>query len=109
MYSTSCELSLLMKLFRLISVCLNETVKFCIVRCLCDAFPIQNAVKRGGALSSLILNIVVRYAVSKVKEIPEGLHLTGTHQLLVCTYDGNLVGRHGGCIRSWSMEGVAKE
>jgi hypothetical protein len=100
MYSTSCELSLLMKLFRLIRVCLNETVKFCIVRCLCDAFPIQNAVKRGGALSSLILNIVVGCAVSKVQEITEGLQLNGTHQLVVCTYDDNLVGRHRGFIRS---------
>jgi len=31
MYSTSCELGVLMKLFRLIKVRLNETVKFCIV------------------------------------------------------------------------------
>jgi hypothetical protein len=49
----------------------------------------QNAVKRGGALSSLILNIVVGYTISKVQEMQEGLQLNGTHQLLVCTYDGN--------------------
>jgi len=65
MYSTSCELGVHMKLFRLI---LNGTVKFCIVRCLCDALPIQNAVKRG-VFSSLILNIVVGYAIRKVQEI----------------------------------------
>jgi len=40
------EIGVLMKLFRLIKGHLNETVKFCIVRCLCDAFRIQNAVKR---------------------------------------------------------------
>ena len=68
---------------------LNETVKFGIVRSLCDAFPMQNAVKRGGALSSLILNIVVGYTISKVQEIQEGSQLNGTHQRLVCTYDGN--------------------
>jgi hypothetical protein len=60
-----------MKLFRLIKVSLNETVKFGIGRCLCDAFPIQNAVKREGALSPLILNIVVGYITSKVQEIQE--------------------------------------
>ena len=98
--TSSCELGVLMKLFRLIKMRLNETVKFCIVRCLCDALPIQNAVKRGGALSSLILDVVMGYAISKVQEIQEGLQLTGTHQLLVCTYDGNLVGRHRGYSRS---------
>lgn len=71
--------------------------------------PIQNAVKRGGALSSLILNVVVGYAISKVQEIQEGLQLNGTHQLLVCTYDGNLVGRRRGCIRSWSVKEDAQE
>jgi hypothetical protein len=54
MYSISCELGVLMTLFRLIKVRLNETVEFCIVRCLCDAFPSQNAVKQRVALSSLI-------------------------------------------------------
>jgi hypothetical protein len=35
---------------------------------LCDAFPIQNGLKQGGALSQLFFNFALEYAIEKVQE-----------------------------------------
>jgi hypothetical protein len=69
MYSIFSELAILMKLVDLLKVRLNETDnKCCIVRCLCDTFPSQNAWKQEGALSSLISNFVVEYTIRRSKK-----------------------------------------
>jgi hypothetical protein len=50
---------------------------------LSDMFPIKNDLKQGGALSPLLFNFTLRYAIRKVQVNQVGFKLNDTHQLLV--------------------------
>jgi hypothetical protein len=53
-----------MKPGRLIKMCLNKTYsKVCVVKHLSDSFPIQNGLKQGDALSPLLFNSALEYAI----------------------------------------------
>jgi hypothetical protein len=74
-------------------MCLNETYsKVRIGKHLPDSFPIQNGLKQGDALSPLLFNFAIEYAIRKVQENQVRLKLNGTHQLQAHSDVMNLLG-----------------
>jgi hypothetical protein len=68
LYNILIEFGVLMKLVRLIKMCLNETYsKVRIGKHLTDSFPIQDGLKQGDSLSPLLFNFALEYAVRKVQ------------------------------------------
>jgi hypothetical protein len=59
---------------------------------LSDSIPIQNGLKQGDALSPLLINLALEYAIRKVQETQVGLKLNWTHQRLAYADDVNLLG-----------------
>jgi hypothetical protein len=80
------------KMVRLIKVCLDKTYSIIQVgKHLSDIFPIKNGLKQGDALTPLLFNLALEYAIRKVQVNRDGLKLNGTHQRMVYVDDDNIL------------------
>jgi len=57
-----------------------------------DSFPIRNGLKQGDALSPMLFNFALDYAIRRVQVKQDGLKLNGTHQLLAYADDVPILG-----------------
>jgi hypothetical protein len=82
-----------MKLIILFKMCLNETCsKVRVGKYVFDSFAIQSGLKQKDALSPLLFNFALEFAIIMVQENQVGHKLNGTHQLLTYADEVNVVG-----------------
>ena len=76
LYNILIESGVPIKLVRLIKMCLNETYSTVRVgKNLSDIFPIRNGLKQGDALTPILFNFALVYAIRRFQVKPGGLEI----------------------------------
>jgi len=91
-YNNLIEFGVPKKLENIIKMCLIETYSIVWVgKNLFDMFPVRKGLKKGDALSPLLFNITLEYAIRRVQVSQDGLKLNGTHRFVVYADDINIL------------------
>ena len=103
LYNILMEFGIPKKLIRLIKMCLTETYsRIRVGKNLSDMFPIRNGFKQGDALSPLLFNFALEYAIRRVQVNQNGLKLNGTHHFLAYADDVNILGGSIQTVKEYS-------